>query len=72
MFTLWSRFKRHVIRHHNFNNQNDLINDNVNLHDSMNSFGPLPVDINIPITPTTIIDDFDVSDTSQSNAYFCE
>ncbi|KAF0707449.1 52 kDa repressor of the inhibitor of the protein kinase-like, partial [Aphis craccivora] len=62
MFTLWSRFKRHVIRHHNFNNQNDLINDNVNLHDSMNSFGPLPVDINIPITPTTIIDDFDVKD----------
>lgn len=66
MFTLWSRFKRHVIRHHNFNNQNDLINDNINLHDSMNSTGPLPVDINIPITPTTIIN---VSDTSQFNEF---
>lgn len=68
MFTLWSRFKRYMIRHHQSNNQNDLINDNVNLDEFTNSTGPLPVDSNIPITSTTLIN-LKVSDTSQSNEF---
>jgi len=70
MFTLRSRSKRHVTRHHLYKQNDSINNDNIDFLDSLNSLNSLP-DFDIPSisnsTPT-VSTNISQSQTNKNNS----